>query len=385
MLRKSLALLAALAACADDPPTGGADLHNARPPFVVAPTPLVAVAGTALWPYTSADLSETGQDPVNLIFSGITDPLVIRQALFALDGARPAFGANAPFDCTWHDAIGDEQAAWTEPAGWTGSAVQLACGPFGPLRFHLRLFPSAGVMVANAHFEVLIPGTTEHQVLSWELAEQFVTFDLVRTGLLHAEQPLYPSPVITQTPAFRGIPAVIYNGLGPLWAALGAPAEAVQDPMPIPNDGVATVFNVASTIPVLADDRTDAFTIQFDQIIPKPFCVGDGTGYVYVNGPVDLTQRVQVRANGKYVRTFAARGDLVVTPVDPTTGGPAGASYRALVSEDHRARLDGAMMDVSSKRIQEELPMVGSARGRLMSWLRVGQAPDAGTVIRCGR
>ena len=35
-----------------------------------------------------------------------------------------------------------------------------------------------------AHFEVLIPGTTDHQVLSWIVARDLVVGDLMRSGLL---------------------------------------------------------------------------------------------------------------------------------------------------------------------------------------------------------
>ena len=384
MSRKLLALLVLVSACGMDDPTAGPLLKQENPAAPAPPAELVSVAGTTLWPYTGADLSGAPQDPVNLIFTGVTDPRVIRQALFALDGNRPPFGGDAPFNCTWQDAMGDEQAAWTEPSGWTGSAVQLACGPYGPLRFHLRLFPAGETVVANAHFEVLIPNTTEHQVLSWELAEQLVTYDLMRTGLLDPGQPVAPSGPINQAPAFRGIPAVIYNELGPLWAALGAPPTAVQDPMPIPNDGVAMVFAVASTLPVVADNRDERFTIMFNQAIPKPFCVGQGSGYVYVQGPVELRQQVRVTASGEYVRTFNASGRLQITPLDPTTGQPSGETYQAVVEEQHRARFDGVGVDVSSRKMLSETPPIGAARGRLTSWLRVGPVLDAGTEVRCG-
>ena len=63
--------------------------------------------------------------------------------------------------------------------------------------------------LGNAHFELLIPGTTDHQVLSWELAEQLVTVDMVRSGLL-AAAPGSTAP-INAAPGFRQIPAEIYN------------------------------------------------------------------------------------------------------------------------------------------------------------------------------
>lgn len=384
MTKKLLALLVLVSACGTDDSAVGPTLRRGDPAVPAAPAELVTVAGTTLWPYTGADLSGSPQDPINLILTGVTDPRVIRQALFALDGNRPEFGGDAPFNCTWHDAMGDEQAAWTEPTGWIGSAIQLACGPYGPLRFHVRLFAANGVTVANAHFEVQIPQTTEHQVLSWELAEQLVTYDLLRTGLLDPDQPVVPSGPINQAPAFRGIPAVIYNELGPLWTALGAPPTAVMDPMPIPNDGVAMVFAVASTLPVVPDSRDEQFTIMFDQVIPKPFCVGQGSGYVYVQGPVDLHQQVRVTGSGEYVRTFDATGHLNITPIDPTTGQPSGETYQAVVQEQHHARFDGVGADVASRKMQSETPPSSPERGRFSSWLRVGPVLDAGTEVRCG-
>lgn len=66
------------------------------------------------------------------------------------------------------------QTAYDARAGWVGSAIQLQCGDYGPIRFHLRLFEAGDYTLANVHFELLIPNTTEHQVLSVELAEQLV-------------------------------------------------------------------------------------------------------------------------------------------------------------------------------------------------------------------
>ena len=83
--------------------------------------------------------------------------------------------------------MGYEQAAYADPEGWVGGAVQLACvqpgAPLGsPFRFHIRLFRSGEHTLGNAHFEFLIPGTAEHEVLSWDLAREFVTYDMGRTA-----------------------------------------------------------------------------------------------------------------------------------------------------------------------------------------------------------
>ncbi len=177
------------------------------------PSPLVTldVGGSALelWPFTGVDFSGTAQDPINLIFAGQTDPRALRAALLFLDGNRTAFGfPNAfPFNLTWQDAIGGVQTAFANPEGWAGSAIQLALGPYDPVRFHLRLFEVGDFALGGAHFEVLIPGTTDHQVISWELAEQLIVADFARSNLLAAapqsSDPLNPSP-------FKEIPAIIY-------------------------------------------------------------------------------------------------------------------------------------------------------------------------------
>ncbi|MCX5737031.1 MAG: hypothetical protein NTZ61_00755, partial [Proteobacteria bacterium] len=164
-----------------------------------APTGIVTVTtvGKALefWPYTGNSFAGTPVDPVNLVFTGQADPVRIRAALLALDGDRTSAGFPDayPFNATWVDAIGgDVQTTYVgADEGWVGSVVQLQLGGYDPLRIHLRLFRSeqpfgaTGVWTLGAaHFEVLIPGTADHQVLSWELAKQVVVADLMRAGLL---------------------------------------------------------------------------------------------------------------------------------------------------------------------------------------------------------
>src|SRR3954469_22871396 len=183
-----------------------ASFSAAAPPSLLVP---IALAGgsISIWPYTGVDFSGTPQDPINLVFTGKSDPRSIRSALMSLDGDRTAFGMPPvfPFNCTWSDAIGDLQTGYNATAAWVGSAVQLACGGYGPVRFHVRLFEAGATTLGNAHFEVLIPGTADHQVLSWELAEQLVKVDLIRSGLLDAADPLGSTGSINDSP-FREIP-----------------------------------------------------------------------------------------------------------------------------------------------------------------------------------
>jgi hypothetical protein len=156
---------------------------------------VVGVSPERIWPYTTDDFV-TPSDPVNLIFPN-SDPRALRQALMALDGNRSAFGfpSSFPFNCTWSDAMGNEQAAWAEAKGWTAGDVQLTCGPYGPLRFHLRLFRQGSFTLGAAHFEVMIPDTADHQILDWEVAETLVKVDLARSGWLTA-----PPAAATVTP-----------------------------------------------------------------------------------------------------------------------------------------------------------------------------------------
>jgi hypothetical protein len=128
------------------------------------------------WPYTGTDFDGEPKDPVNLIFVGAANVLEIRAALLALDGDRTAFGFPAafPFDAMWGEAIGDVQTGFAD-GRWSGSGVQLELGSYSRVRTHLRLFETGashgedGVWTLGAaHFEITIPGTAEHQVVSWE-------------------------------------------------------------------------------------------------------------------------------------------------------------------------------------------------------------------------
>lgn len=154
---------------------------------------------------------------MNLVFAGDVDILSLRAALTGLDGDRNAFGfPNAfPFNCTWTDASGGVQTVWTDGDGWVGNPVQLQCGSYDPIRFHVRLFPAGDWVVGAAHMDLLIPNTPQHQVISWELARQIVTVDFLRSGLLDSTVPVTVTQQISPAPAYREIPAVIYDGLPP--------------------------------------------------------------------------------------------------------------------------------------------------------------------------
>ena len=392
--RYLLALTGALAACDVQPPTGpiitfnSPDALRSAPP---APAPLTTLTlggeSRTLWPYLNSDLSSAPEDPVSLVFRGQTDPRSIRAALFALNGDRSAYGFPnvAPFNCTWSDAIGDVQAGFTQENGWVGSAIQLACGDFGPMRFHVRLFGMGnGWTLGGAHFEVLIPGTTTHQVLSWELAEQLVTVDLLRTGLLDPSNPIGGTGPINASP-FRTIPAVIYNGLpADLRAVIGGPAADQTDDVPIQNDGNATVFNVVGVAPQPAGTALQDFTIQFNQVIPKPFCASGPADFVLVQGPVHLTETIQTTATN-YSTQFHATGKLTVTPVDPLTGSATGAPFSATVQQEQASAFSDTGASASEKLTQTLIP-TGGQTSQLKTVLDVvtGGRAAADANTKCG-
>ncbi|HEV2132103.1 MAG TPA: hypothetical protein VGR27_13405, partial [Longimicrobiaceae bacterium] len=85
-----------------------------------APAPLVPVTAGGvtqqIWPFTGTTLAGAPQDPINLIFAGEADPRSIRAALLSLSGDRTGVGFPPvfPFNCTWKDAIGGLQTAYSE-------------------------------------------------------------------------------------------------------------------------------------------------------------------------------------------------------------------------------------------------------------------------------
>jgi hypothetical protein len=372
LLRSSLAAAGVLlaAACGDRDPLGveGPDVRASRGTFP-APANLVTVDGFRFFPYTADNFYADPKDPINLILTGQVDPRIIRAALLALpDGDRSAFGFpnGFPFNCTWKDALGgDEQVTFAADA-WTGSVIQLACGDYGPVRFHVRLFPAGDRTIGNAHFEVLIDGTADHQVLSWELAEQLVTADLVRAGIA---APTGIAGGINAAPYFRLIIEQVYDALPPDLQALAVP---VGEGHGIATDGNATIFTVFGRPPLVPGIADQNLVIDFDQVIPKPFCAAN-VPFVYVNGPVTLSQTDGLGEGGEYWRAFSAEGTLSVTPIDLGTGLPDfSRTYRARIREHHRAKFWNGMLTVASQKMQIEIPQRGPDRGRVTVLLRLG-------------
>jgi len=373
--------------CADRPsPVESAlpELRHAVVPVAALATISTPAGAARILPYLTDDL-KTSQDPVNLVITGEADPRDIRNALLGLGDTRGApFPPVFPFTCTWSDAIGGLMAGYGETAGWGGAAVQLQCGSYGPIRFHLRLVKLGDFTIGNAHFEILIPGTTDHQVLSWELAEQLVTYDLARTGLLGAAP--VPTAAITAAPAHRTIPAVIYNLLpADLRLLIGGPTGSVSADVGIANDGHATGFVVAGRAAAIAPVTSQREVIQFSQLIPKPFCADGSFDYLLAQGPVTLEQEVRTGANGDLQQTFRASGSLEALPIDVFTGLPTAPAFRAEVSErqDTRAGDDGG--EVSGKQHQLLLPASLPGAGSLTITLKVapGKDPAYDRTVSC--
>ena len=128
-------------------------------------------------------------------------------------------------------------------------------------------------------------------------------------------------------------------------------------------------------------------TIEFDQVIPKPFCASGPGDFLYVNGPVELVQVIRVTPGG--LRSFfRAAGVLEITPVDPSQQPPApiGPTYQAQVQQRGSAFVgdDGTL--VSNWGLQLELPPTGPYRGRLVTRLHVGPGSSSFSelTVECG-
>jgi hypothetical protein len=341
-----------------------------------------------IWPYTGSNFSGAPQDPINLIFVGQADPLDIRAALLSLDGDRSAFGMPpvSPFNAVWDDAIGDVQTAYASSCGWTGSAIQLECGDHKELRFHMRLFKAGDVTIANAHFEVLIPGTTTHQVLNWEMAEQFVIADFIRSGLLDPVTPMVPAPDLNDSP-FREIPDMIYNELPvELRGLIGGPLTNVSAAVPIGTDGNAMILNLAGSVARVSESRNQTFTIDFAQAVPKPFCADGPYDFMYVSGPVYLTQTSTLSDDGVYETHFSAEAQLAAQPINPLTGQPTGEALSAGITEKHDSYYSSHKFSASSFKHQMLLPTAVDGSGQFFETMRVSSNGKNGfeSETRCG-
>jgi len=341
---------------------GNPALDPSGAPLPAPPAELAAISflgeDLTLWPYTGTSFDGTPSDPINLVFVGKSDPVAIRAALLALDGNRPGLPPVFPFTARWEEAIGNVQTAYTAEGGWGGSVIQLQLGSYESIRFHLRLF-GTGVpygedgewVLGAAHMDVLIPGTTDHQVLSWEIPAQIVVADLLRSGLLDSTVPLGSTGPISQAPSFREIPAVIYNALpAELLALVGGPAQPVSEDVPLPNSGQAVLLNLGTAPTVEPGVAVSTLHLEFGQLVPRPFCMQGPYDYLYVTGPVDFEKTAEVTTAGVYQVTATYRGTLSATPFDVTVNPPqpAGEPFVAQVSGNQNGTIDGGNFHVQA-------------------------------------
>jgi hypothetical protein len=320
-----------------------------RPPSGVIQVPAAGETLT-VWPYTTDDFVQPS-DPINLLFPN-ADPRAIRQELMKLEGDRPfPFSLLSIHDCRWSDALGDEQAAFGRPERWVGGAVQLACAPEGaPLgvdfRVHMRLFRIGKDTIGGAHLDFLIPGTAEHETLSWDFPRSFVAYDMGRTGAVVG--PVEPVTMVHES-TFRAVRRPIYDalvahGAAPLLAMLGlvAPADPQAD-VAIPTDGHALAFVTGVDF---APARTHVVTttqVTYAIVVPRPFCAAGLADYVKLEGPLQFVQSVATQPSGLYERTYSFGGTFRVTPL-----GAPGEALDASIFEIHRARLDDRRAEVTS-------------------------------------
>jgi hypothetical protein len=291
----------------------------------------------ALWPFTTGSFPAQPQDPVNLIFIGRADPREIRAALLSLDGDRPGCHAAAALSdpaTRWTDAIGEVQAAWSGDGGWAGSAIQLECGDYDGLRFHLRLFAAAGCTLASAHLDFAIPGTPFHEVISWELARRLVVYDLQRSGLLDETAPVTVSEPLVP-PFFRQIRPEILRELGDLRTWL-TETGSITPRGCLRTAERATVLHLAHPAPPPPERARHSVVVRMDTVVPLPFgAMSDG--WIRLQGPLHLQQEVEVEPGGRLSARTTIAGDVRATPVDPDTRRPLGPVLRGHVSETHTA------------------------------------------------
>ncbi len=372
-------LLAALlpAACSDrsEPvapnaaaPKGEAAWLSTRP-SVPSPLNTIALPGGStltLWPYTADSFPAYHVDPINLVFVGpYSDPRAIRAALLGLGGNRS--GATVPLpnfmpgitDCTWQDGIGGGvQAAYVDGLGWQGSAIQLTCGPYAPFRFHLRLFRFGNVTLGGAHFEMNIPGTPNHETLSWLLPRAVVYSDLVTDN---RAQIVGVANVGSETPTFRTINPLLYPYVAGMLSALGPLGSTTAD---MPNDGQAWVLMLGQPPAATPGSYTASTTIDMNIDMPTPFC-NPGT-FVHVEGPLQLSQTTTITAAGDYRSAFVTKGTVAVTPLSF-----AGEPFQAQIGEVDAGLLTNALSQATQLNVQAMTP-AAPGRGTQTTSFMVG-------------
>jgi hypothetical protein len=358
-----VALLAGALACSDaeapSAPSEGIPPPSA-PAAEIASSHLVTVPfggdDYTFFPFTARAASfDEAADPINLLILGDADPRALRAALMFLDGNRSGT-LFAPFDCRWKDAIGEVQAAYGEPVGWSGAAVQLDCGTYD-FRYHVRFFRMGEWTLGGVHLDLLIPGTPQHEILSWDVPRELALVDFSRTGLLAGAG---VSGVIGPTPTFRELDWRLYYLLpAGIRALMGGTPPTPPAFFQVPSSGQARIIVLDGVRTAEKGIARQEFDLQLGQIVPTPFCATNLGPAIRIEGPVHLRQQVVYTPSGSFVSQFHANGQITVTPIDPLTGQPAGDPYRAVVNEHHRGIQTDQITLVSFFQIQSVIPGVG--------------------------
>jgi len=297
--------------------------------------------------------------------------------------------------------MGYEQTSWAETEGWVGSEIQLVCidpaAPFGnPFRFHLRLFRQGSLTVGAGHFELLIPGTAEHEVLGWDFARDFVTFDALRAGVLAP-----PAPVgLIPAGSFREIRYPVYKslydaaqastpegvGLRMLLEALGLPVfpEVLPpgEPVPIPTLGYGLALVPDFVFVPAAEKIRTKYAADYDVVAPKPFCNPTGSEYVKLEGRVHFDLGVRGDESGNFLRTYDIKGRLQVTPWNPIANVPVGKPSPAKIREQHAAVLTDRYGQIYESASQE---LLGKDEQSLSWVLAAGEFDRYFQKEQCGR
>ncbi len=375
-----------LAGCSDwrEPAAPVATIAPRADAVRYVPTPLqpVTLDGRELhvWPYTGAAFPATPIDPINLVFVGdYADPRQIRAALLGLGGSYRGDMGLGPgvlpydgvFNCAWTDGIGgDNQTAFVQEAGWTGSVIQLVCGPYNVFRFHLRLFPfGPGLTLGGAHFEMNIPGTADHESLSWEIARAVVVHDLVLAGRATV---LGNATMGSSSPYYRTVRDQIYPAVAGLMSYLEFLTTGTWGSSSnINNSGEATVLQLSEPPAVQPGSGTATLTINYFIDIPQPFC--SPGEFLHVQGPIQLSQTTTLTASGDYSATFTGKGVLDATALI------GGQSFQADIDQVNASLFSDEVPQVSLKAVQRMIPPV-PGRGFEIKSLLVG--PGATTAYQ---
>lgn len=181
---------------------------------------------------------------------------------------------------------------------------------------------------------------------------------------------------------------MIYNGLPPeLRSLIGGPPVPVAEPVGIANDGTALIANLAGRTPASPGSVHHDFVVEFDQVIPKPFCVASPADFVHARGPVRFTQRVAADVRGEVNAQIQVEGPLSVTPVDIQTGLPSGPTRTAQINDHYSAQTMGRDGRASSTQLRLLTGVGGTGQvDTERTRLRVGPRglTDYSRTERCG-